>query len=300
MAGTSTFSTEYTRIAKFIGDSSAGTLVYIKQAINDAYRTLAEAEDWPWLHYEGAVNMVATYSTGTVTIVDSTTDYMTTTGTWSTSWSPVRVKTAAGHVYTLTYNTGNSRWEMDRDLVEAESAVTYTLYKDRYALAARLRSLYLANTSINPDFPVEIVKPVQMAVLKSGGLYTANPVRALCFVDADTSVVSQVEIYPIPDTAHSLHYRGYRQVADLSGDSDVFLFPGSLLSVFRHLALSYAFDWRGNTERSLLENKKYEEELAKAIERMHPDAGAGSRMVLDPHYFAPRNYRDDRPRAGIG
>lgn len=301
MAGTSTFSTEYTRLQKYVGDASSATLVYLKQHVNDAYRTLCEAYDWPWLHYEGAVNLVGDYSTGTITIVDDTTDYVTTTGSWTTSWSPVRIKTAAEHIYTLTYNTGNTRWEMDRDLVEAESGVAYTLYKDRYTLAARLRSLYLAYTSVNPDFPLEIVTPMQMAALKAGGIVASDPARYLTFVDADsTNIVSQIEVYPVPDSAHTIHYKGFRQVADLSNDADVFLFPGSLLGVFRHLALSYAFDWRGNLDRAATEYQKYEIELAKAMDRADPSAGAGAQVILDPHYFHPRGYADERPRRGYG
>lgn len=301
MAGTSTFLIEYTRLQKYLGDSSSATAVYIKQHVNDAYRTLCEASDWPWLHYEGTVAMRAAYTTGTVTLVDDTTDYVTTTGTWATGWSPMRLRTAAGHDYKLTYNTGNSRWELDRNLVTAESGVAYTLYQDRYDLAARLRSMYLGWTSKNPDYPVQFVTPTQMAVVKTGGIAAASPVTAVCFGDADsTNIVSSIEVYPIPDAVHTLHYKGYRQVADLSADADVFLFPGALLGVFRHLALSYAYDWRGNGERSGQEYQRYEIELAKAIERSNPSAGMGDMVELDPHWFAPRDYADERPRAGRG
>lgn len=296
----STFLIEYTRLQKYLGISTSDTasLVYLKQQLNDAYRTLCEAYDWPWLHYEAAVSLVGDYSTGTVTIVNDTTDYMTTTGTWSTAWSPVKVKTAAGHLYTLTYNSNNTRWEMDRDLVEAEAAVTYTLYKDRYTLPARMRSVYLAYTTVNPDWPAQMISPVQMAILKSGGVTVSNPVRAICFVDADTTnYASQIEVYPMPDSAHTLHLKGYRQVADLSADADIFAFPGSILSAFRHLALSYAYDWRANAERSAQEYQKYEVELARAIDRADPSAGADGAMVLDPHWFGSNDYRDERARA---
>lgn len=295
MAGTSTFLIEYTRIQKLTGDSSSASLVYWKQGINDAYRALCEAFDWPWLHYEGAVNMVAAYTTGTVTIVNDTTDYMTTTGTWSTGWSPVRVRTAAGHDYKLTYNSGNTRWEMDRDLVEAESGVTYTLYKDRYDLAARLRSLYLGWESKAPGYPLQIIQPAEMAVFKSTGLATGSPVRALCFGDADsTNIVSSIEVWPVPNSVHTLHYKGYRQVADLSADADVFLFPASLLSTFRHLALSFAYDMRGNMKGAQSERDIYERELVRAIERSNPSAGAGDAIIPHPNWFAMRPSGRDR------
>lgn len=297
MAGTSTFLIEKTRLQKYVGDSSSATATYLAQHINDAYRTVCEAADWPWLHYSGAVNMLAAYSTGTVTLTAGATS-LTTTGTWTTTWSPVRIRTAAGHDYLATY--GGSAWTIDRAAVEGESAVSYTLYKDVYPLAARLRSMYLAYPTIAPDYPCKIVSPTEMSVFKSAGLTTSTPVQALCYGDADSDTVTQIEVYPAPSAVHSLHYKGYRQVADLSADVDVFLFPGALLGVFRHLALSYAFDWRGNSERSTKEYEKYEIELAKAINRADPSAGAGDQFILDPRVFSPRNFRDERARAGIG
>ena len=41
-------------------------------------------------------------------------------------------------------------------------------------------------------------------------------------------------------------------------------------------------------------------ELAKAINRSDPSAGAGDQFILDPRVFSPRNFRDERARAGIG
>jgi hypothetical protein len=298
MAGTSTLLIEKTRLQKYIGDASSATGTYLVQHINDAYRTVCEAADWPWLHYTGAVNLIAAYTTGTITLTAGATS-LTTTGTWATSWSPVRIRSAAGHDYLATY--GGSAWTIDRVAVEGESAVTYTLYKDRYPLATNLRSMYLCYPTIAPDYPCKIITPTEMSVYKSAGLTTYTPVQAVCFGDADTtSMFSNLEVYPVPAAVHSLHYKGYKQVADLSADVDVFLFPGALLGVFRHLALSYTFDWRGNTERSTQEYQRYEIELAKAINRSDPSAGAGDQFILDPRVFSPRNFRDERARAGIG
>ena len=303
MAGVSTFVIEFTRLGKRIGWNSGdtATLVYLKQWVNDAYRDVCEAHDWPWLHYEGTVELRAAYDTGTATIVNDTTDYVTTTGTWSTSWSPMRIRTAGGNDYKLTYNAGNTRWEMDRDLVEAESAVSYTLYKDRYDLAARLRSLYMAWESAAPGYPPQFVDPVEMAALKSPGIVKGSPIQALCFVDADsTNIVSAAEVYPVPNDAHTLHYKGFRQVADLSADADVFLFPGGLLSTFRARADFYAYSFRGNDKAADRADLEYEKKLARAIGRSDPSAGAGDKVILDPRWFTPMGYADDTPRAGRG
>lgn len=219
--------------------------------------------------------------------------------TWLAAWSPVRIRTAAGHEYVATESGGT--WTLERNAVASESAVTYVLYKDRYALQARMRSIYEAWNTVNPDFPVEFVTPSQMAVLKSGGINPSNPVRAVCFTDPDsTNIVSQIEVYPIPDVAHSLHYKGFRQVADLSADADVFLFPPGALSTFRARADYYAYSWRGNTKLADASDEEYETKLARLIERTDPSAGKQGQVELDPHWYSPKGWMDERPRAGRG
>ena len=299
--GTSTFLTERQALQRILSDAGTTGVTQINQTLNDAYRALCEAYDWPWLKVRSTVSLIAAYSTGTITLVDDTTDYVTTTGTWSTSWSPMRIRTAGGNDYKLTYNAGNTRWEMDRDLVEAESAVSYTLYKDRYDLAARLRSLYMAWESAAPGYPPQFVDPVEMAALKSPGIVKGSPIQALCFVDADsTNIVSGIEVYPVPNDAHTLHYKGYRQVADLSNDADVFLFKEGVLSTFRARADFYAYSFRGNDKAADRADLEYEKKLARAIGRSDPSAGAGDKVILDPRWFTPMGYADDTPRAGRG
>lgn len=295
MAGTSTFLIEYTRLQKRIGDASTATLVYLKQFLNDAYHDVAESYDWPWLHYEDAINLIAAYTTGTITVTGGATTLTSSGATWLAAWSPVRIRTAAGHEYTASESGGT--WTIDRNANETETAVAYTLYKDRYTMAARMRSVYEGYTTYGAAYPVDIITPIQMAVLKAAGIAASNPVRKICFWDPDsTNIVSKVEVYPIPDKAHTLHTKGFRQVADLSADADVYLFPPGILSLFRARADFYAYGWRGNTKMSDEADLEYEKKLARAIGRSDPSAGAGDRMELDPHWFSPGRFRDERGR----
>lgn len=297
MAGTSTLLIERTRLQKRIGDASSATQTYIDQWVNQAYHDVAEAHDWGWLHHENAINLIAKYNTGTITVTAGATTLTSSGATWLAAWSPARIRTAGGHEYVITESGGT--WTLDRNALETETAVAYTLFKDRYTLAARLRSLYLAWTTVSDGYPVEIVTPAQMAVLKAGGVNPSNPVRAICFVDADsTNIVSQVEVYPVPASVHSLHYKGYRQVADLSVDADVFLFPPGVLSTFRARADFYAYGWRGNTKLADQAEGEYERKLARAIQISAPDADAGDAVILEPHWYAPRGYSNEIARAG--
>lgn len=280
--------TERQALQRVLGDGGTTAATQINQTLNDAYRALCEAYDWPWLKVRATVSLIAAYSTGTVTIVDDTTDYMTTTGTWSTSWSPVRVRTAGGHDYLLTYNAGNSRWEMDRNLEQAESGVAYTLYKDTYALAARLRSIILGWGTTQTDYPLDLVTADELQAMYPV-LAPSTPVRYGALVEPDTTnLVSQLMVRPIPSSAQTIHYRGFKQVADLSADGDVLQFPASVLSLYRRLARSMAFEYRGNLERATDERAKYELELQRHIKAQDPTAHVQDEIRLDEHHFLPR------------
>jgi len=297
--GVSTFLTEQTALQRYTGDTSTTTLAVFKQALNDSMHELCEANDWEWLRVRGSFDTVAAYTTGLITIVDSTTDYVTTTGTWSTGWSPMRLRTAGGFDYLVTYNSGNSRWELDRDYGSLEVGVTYTLYKDTYALPVRMRSLYLGWGTSQTDFPLRNTAENTMLSMRVP-FSPSTPVRRICMVEPDTTNYSpQAQVDPIPSVVETVFYRGFKRPLDLSADADTFPFPGSsaasgpVLAVFRQLARSKAFEYRGMVERADNERSKYEAALGRLVNRDDPSANAQMAVRLDEQHFRTRVGADD-------
>lgn len=285
----STFLIEQTAAQRITGDASAAFLVAIKQALNDANMILNEAYDWPWMEVRQATNLRAAYTTGLITLVNDTTDYVTTTGTWSTGWSPMRLRTAAGHDYLVTYNAGNSRWELDRDLVEAEAGVAYTLYQDTYPLLARLRSLYMGWSTEVTEYPCSLITPQEMQVYRSGPLFTSTPVSYLALVEVDTTnLAPQIMVFPIPSAVGTVHYRGYREVAALTADADTFAFPLHVLPVYRRLVRAMVLELKGQLDRSMQERGQYELDLQRLISKSAPAAGAQDAIRLGESHFHPK------------
>lgn len=291
--GTSSFLTEQQDLQAITGDAGTTSLTIIKRKLNDALHIFCEANDWPWLKYRGTLSLIATYSTGTITLVDDTTDYVTTTGTWSTGWSPVRIRTQAGEDYLITWNSGNSRWELDHDIVQAESGVTYTLYKDTYALPARVRAFTLGWGTPQTEYPIGFVTENEMQVLRAMFL-PGTPVQKIALVEPDTTnYISQVMVWPVPSAAQGIQYRGFREVADLSADGDTYPFPTHALSVFRRLARSLLFEYRGNYERAQMERNAYELDLGRLVNRADPTAEAQAGIRLDDQWFRRKPLYDD-------
>ena len=292
--GTSTFATEYAALQRITGDSSATSLVAFKQALNDANKIVNEVFDWPWLRVRSAVNLIAAYSTGTITVTAAATTLTSSGATWSSTWSPVRIRTAAGHEYEATESGGT--WTLSSAAVATETAVTYTLYKDTYALLARLRSLTIGWGTTQTAYPLELVDQNEMQVLRTT-FTTSTPVEKCALVEPDsTNLVSQLMVWPVPSAVQVVHYRGIRETADLSADGDVFQFPGHVLPVYRRLARALTWEYRGALQRGAQERRLYEIDMARLVAAADDTAHAQDSVRLDEHHFRPQTQTED----GIG
>ena len=285
--GSSTLLIEVTALQRITGDSSAATLVALKQALNDANKILNESYDWPWLEVRSATNLVPAYSTGTITLTAGATSLTSSGATWSAAWSPVRIRSAAGHDYLASESAGT--WTIERNAVVTETGVTYVLYKDTYALLARLRALYMGWGTVTTGYPADMISEAEMQVMRSGPFFASTPVTKIALVEPDsTNLVSQMMVFPVPSTDASVHWRGYREVADLTEDGDTFQFPGHVLPVFRRLARSLAFEAKGSLDRAADERNKYEVDLARLRDRADNTASAQDAVILAPSHFKPK------------
>ena len=285
--GASTLLVESTALQRITGDASAAFLVAIKQTLNDANKILNESYDWPWMEVRSVFNTIAAYATGTITVTAGATTLTSSGATWLAAWSPCRIRTAAGHDYGISESAGT--WTLDAAAVQTETAVAYTLYKDTYALPARLRSLYMGWATEITEYPVGLVTPQEVQVLRSGPFFTSTPISKIALVEPDTTnLASQAMVFPIPSVANPVHYRGFKEVADLTEDGDIFQFPVHVLPVFRRLARAMALELKGAMDRSNNERAQYELDLQRLISKSAPSAGAQDSVRLDEQWFHPK------------
>jgi hypothetical protein len=146
----------YTRRVMMDYDGSKADVI-ILEVINDAAEYLSMTKQWPYYQTRGVIDLLADYSTGTVTITNGSPIVTLASGTWPTwaavgelfvddTWVTVSTRDSATQL-TLTNNWGN-------DSVAAES---YTIAKIRYALpddCARTNDLMLGKNWPYPPEPV--------------------------------------------------------------------------------------------------------------------------------------------------
>lgn len=302
--GTSTFATETATIQTLIGDASSATLGAIQQFAAEAYDEVGAANDWPWLWYEGRLNLVAPYSTGTIS---GTAGATTLTGS-GTTWTGQGFTNLLAEVqigierYSVTITANTTLTLSDSGTLPATIAAgtTYTLFQRKYALAARMRGtpiFTLANASA--PAPLRVCKQEELATQEWPPIIGDNP-GGVALSGYDSSGNTVITLSSYPTAAGSLYYKGFRQMADITG-STAFDFPKEVLHCFRWLLRAKAWHWKRNTAMEASARAQYEVTLARAIAVSPQDDGRSDALNLDPSvYFDPRTngYREDPPRAG--
>lgn len=297
---TTTFAIEYAFLQKITGDSSTATLVYLKQFINLAYRTLSMEGRWPWLRYSSHINLEGTYSTGTITVTKGSTAGTSSGATFDTTWTDREIVTAGGSIYRLAGTTpfpSTSTFTLETAASVTETAVTYTIFRRRNALPTRMRSIESMIPSKYPKATILPIAPDEMALLMADAVVFRDPPSYWTPADADSNSVPRVEFYPIPANDQSVMFRGLRFPADLSGDSDAFLFSDDYLDAFRQKALELAFQWRNNYDRAAQHRLNYIKAVDILRRRMEPDAERSDSLLLAEEYFSAQgDPRDGLPR----
>lgn len=287
-----TYLLEQTRLADHTGLSlsDARSLRIIKGACDDAYRRLMSSADWAWLFYEAAFSLEAAYSTGTVSVALGATT-ITTTGTWDTAWTNREIQIGQ-EVYGVSYSAPN--WVLDRAAVVAASAAAYTLFRRRYALAARMRGTVEFSTQSGAPSDLDIVSPERYAAVALGTILFNTPPEILCFVGQDSALVSQVKVWPVPLTAGSVYYSGHRDAPLLTADANEYLFPERFLGCYRDMALENIWLYRKDPQAKY-HGSRAQVQLGELMESDPPHGGRAAKVELSPQKYGPTAFpRPDR------
>lgn len=288
-----TYLLEQTRLADYTGLSLSDTrsLRVIKGALDDAYRRLMAASDWSWLYYEAAFSLEAAYSTGTVSVALGATT-ITTTGTWDTAWTNREIQ-VGNEVYGVSYSAPN--WVLDRAAVVAVVAQPYTIFRRKYALAARMRASTTFHTQSGAPEHLDIVSPERYDAIALGQLLFNTPPEILTFITQDSALVSQVKVWPCPLAAGSVYYSGHRDAPLLTADANEYLFPERFLSCYRDMALEAIWLFRKDSEAAGDHGKRAVAQLAELMESDPPHGGRAAKVELAPQRYGPTAYpRPDR------
>ncbi len=293
-----TFEIEYALLQKITGDSSDATLVYFKQFVNIAYRTLSMEGRWPWLRYSSHINLEGIYATGTVTVTKGSTAGTSTGATFDTTWTDREITLPSGSVYRLAGTTpfpSTSTFTLETAASATETAVTYTMFRRRNALPARMRSIEAMYPAKYPKATIIPVAPDEMAQLMADAVVFRDPPSYWTPADADSNSVPRVEFYPVPATDQTVMFRGLRFPADLT--TGAFLFSDDYLDAFRQKALELAFQWRNNYDRASQHRANYMKAVELLRRRMEPDGERGDSLLLAEEFFSSSgDPRDGLPR----
>lgn len=295
-----TYGDEITRLGDYTGltpglvasPGDAGSLRVCRGALDDAYRRLMAAADWSWLFYEDAFSLEAAYSTGTVSVALAGTTVTLTGGTWDTTWASREIQ-IGNEVYPITIAT-SSTGTLPRGAVVAASGATYTVFRRKYSLAARMRAGTEFSTQSGAPMQLDIVSPERYAALAVGQVLFQTPPEIIAFNAQDSNLVSQVKVWPAPLTAGSVYYSGYRDAPMLAADASTFLFPERFLSCFRDLALESLWLFRKDPQAKY-HGKRAMDQMAELMESDPPHGGRAAKVELSPQRHGPTAFpRPDR------
>lgn len=239
------------------------------------------------------MSLEALYNTGTVAVSAGSASIALTGGTWDTAWANREIQIGQ-EVYGITV-TAAGTGTLDRAAVTAASGATYTLFRRKYPLAARMRGTTEFSTQSVGPRQIDIISPERYADIALGPVLFYTPPEVLCFVEQDSNLVSMVKFWPAPSVAGSVPYSGYMDAAALVADATAYTFPDRFLPAFQDLALAELFNFRKDYAAS----KKHEETaFLKLADLAMTDPASGGRlakMELAPQRYGPTAFpRPDR------
>lgn len=262
------------RIAEQIGvsESISGQTTKYNSWINETYKRVSSAANWPWLLKHDVVQTSADITTGTVSINASDTALtfssapsVSVANDWqiqfsdSDDWYDITSHTASSTSATLADGyTGSSNL----------SGGTYTLRKVYYSLASDLDRI-LSVRQARTDVKLAYVDPREFDIVLPDPTSTGKP-TVYSILGLDSSNNWRMTFFPIPDAKINIHVRYYKAVTELSSNTDEPIFPEKWHEILVWGALAfYGFSYRDDTRQEMAA-KLYASILDDMKRRMKP------------------------------
>ena len=241
------FSVIQTRVAEETGLNTTADATKIKAWINGAYQQLAGFFEWPWLLTNFTLQTVADKTALTATVAAGATAV-----TLSTTVAP----TLAGN-YMIQFTTESNNWYLISAHTTGQATLTlanafvgaanYTsgvckIRKVFYDLPSTVDRLIDLRQSIT-KLKIELVDSRTFDKIIPDPDNTGTP--AYAYLTGMTSAGAwQLTFYPLPSAVINIQGRGYLNITELDGDTDVPLIPAKWHNVLIFLALAlYGHDY---------------------------------------------------------
>lgn len=121
----------------------------VRESVNEAVRQLCNDKDWPWLYTVGRLNFKAAYTTGTVTVTESSAVVTLAGGTFPT-WAASGEIFIAGQWHSILTRDSNTQLTLDNAWASPDtdgSGLGYVLAQYQYTLPSDCRTV----VNINPQ-----------------------------------------------------------------------------------------------------------------------------------------------------
>lgn len=204
--------------------NDATALPLVKEWINNRYKSVARVRPWGWLLKQGIIDLIAQYTTGTVTTDGTAT--VTGSGTsWTSAMVGRRFKTNDfEEVYKISAVGGATSLTLNTTYKGADgSAKAYMILEPQYSLAADFNRLKDPHRSFTP-YKLEPLGIGEMNRRWGFHGITGLPKHYTILPDPGTAKIN-ILLYPASEEARTLYYDYFQVVTELSSDADEPLIP---------------------------------------------------------------------------
>jgi len=272
--------------AKWLGLTSASTdlLTERKAFINDAYRDVVSAFDWPSRYGSDVIQTTASEATSTLQAASVGATALTINdAVWLTAWTGRKIR-IGDETYTVTsFDTTATATIADGLTVALAGGEGYTVYQDEFSLPSDCAQLLEITPGVGTYGPLRRISFDEMAQAKSFWETPANYPTCYTEVGTDSSGYYEIQIYPTPASIINLTARYDREVTELSADADI---PTLLPTHVHHLIekRTKVSCYEHDNRMELVKDARRDYETAVAFETQRARKHK-SRVRLDPDTF---------------
>lgn len=242
------------RVAEQIGvsDSLSGQTTRYNSWINETYKRVAGAANWPWLLKYDIVQASADITTGTVSINSADTALTFSSAPSVSVANDWRIQFAdSDDWYDITSHTASSTSATLSDGYTASSnlsAGTYTLRRFFYSLASDMDRI-LSIKQARSDVKLAYVDSREFDIVLADPTSTGNP-TTYTLPGLDSSNNWRISFFPFPDAKMNIDVRYYKAVTELSANTDEPIFPDKWHEILIWGALAtFGFSYRDDTRQ---------------------------------------------------